>query len=137
MIDNVPHTTLILVGFYLSENNRFYPDWFFHTFLTKIIGLKFIPNQSELFRCLYLSQYKTFRSNPKNNHKSIRLIPIQSEPSFQFESIQARIDSDWKLSLDWFEMIRIGSDTDIGMNRNSSEWLGMNFYPKLLPGKWI
>ena len=28
-------------------------------------------------------------------------------------------------------MIRIGSDTDIGMNRNSSDWLGMNSYPIL------
>ena len=31
-------------------------------------------------------------------------------------------------------MIRIGSDTDIGMNRNSSDWLGMNSYPILFPG---
>ena len=30
-------------------------------------------------------------------------------------------------------MIRIGSDTDIGMNRNSSDWLGMNSYPLLSP----
>ena len=26
---------------------------------------------------------------------------------------------------EWFGMIRIGSDTDIGMNRNSSDWLGI------------
>ena len=31
-------------------------------------------------------------------------------------------------------MIRIGSDTDIGMNRNGSDWLGMNSYPTLPPG---
>ena len=31
-------------------------------------------------------------------------------------------------------MIRIGSDTDIGINRNSPDWLGMNSYPILLPG---
>ena len=31
-------------------------------------------------------------------------------------------------------MIRIGSDTDIGMNRNSSDWLGMNSYPILSSG---
>ena len=31
-------------------------------------------------------------------------------------------------------MIRIGSDTDIEMNRNSSDWLGMNSYPILSPG---
>ena len=33
-------------------------------------------------------------------------------------------------------MIRIGSDTDIGMNTNSSDWLGMNFNPILLPGSF-
>ena len=37
---------------------------------------------------------------------------------------------------DWFGMIRIGSDTDIWMNRNSSNWLGMNFNPILFPGHW-
>ena len=31
-------------------------------------------------------------------------------------------------------MIRVGSDTDIGINRNSSDWLGMNSYPILSPG---
>ena len=31
-------------------------------------------------------------------------------------------------------MIRIGTDTDIGMNQNSSDWLGMNSYPILSPG---
>ena len=36
---------------------------------------------------------------------------------------------------DWFRMIRISSDTDIGMNPNSSGWLGMNSYPILSPGK--
>ena len=31
-------------------------------------------------------------------------------------------------------MIRIGSDTDIGTNRNSSDWLGMYPNPILPPG---
>ena len=44
------------------------------------------------------------------------------------------IKRDTKRFSDWFGMIRIGSDTDIGMNRNSSAWLGMNFNPILLPG---
>ena len=34
-----------------------------------------------------------------------------------------------------FRMIRIGSDTDIGINWNSSDCLGMNSYPILSPGK--
>ena len=32
----------------------------------------------------------------------------------------------------------MGSDwpgTDFGMNRNKSDWFGMNFNPKLLPGQ--
>ena len=33
-------------------------------------------------------------------------------------------------------MIHIGSDTDIGLNRNSSDTLGMNSYPIFPPG-WI
>ena len=32
-------------------------------------------------------------------------------------------------------MFRIGSDTDIGMNRKNSDWLGINSYPILLPGE--
>ena len=32
-------------------------------------------------------------------------------------------------------MIRIGSGTDNGMNRNTSDWLAMNSYPMLAPGK--
>ena len=36
-------------------------------------------------------------------------------------------------------MIQISSDTDIEMNRNNSDWLGMNPYAILSPGKlrWI
>ena len=30
------------------------------------IGLKFIPNQSEIFRYMYPSQCESFRTNPKN-----------------------------------------------------------------------
>ena len=44
------------------------------------------------------------------------------------------IKRDTKRFLDCFGMIRIGSDTDIGINRNISDWLGMNFNPILLPG---
>ena len=38
---------------------------------------------------------------------------------------------------DWFVIIRIGSDTDIGMNRNSSDWLGMNSNPILSRGMFF
>ena len=33
-----------------------------------------------------------------------------------------------------FWMIRIAPDTDIAMNRNSTDWLGINSYPILSPG---
>ena len=45
------------------------------------------------------------------------------------------IKRDTKLFSDWFGMICSGSDTSIGMNRNSSDWLGMNSYPILSPGE--
>ena len=44
------------------------------------------------------------------------------------------IKRDTKRSSDWFGMIRIGLDTDIGMNRNSSDWLEINSYPILSLG---
>ena len=34
-------------------------------------------------------------------------------------------------------MIRIHPDTDIGMNRNSSDWLGMDSYPIILQGSQV
>ena len=39
--------------------------------------------------------------------------------------------------LDWFELIRIGSNTNIGIIWNSSDWLGMNSYPKFSPGYYL
>ena len=41
---------------------------------------------------------------------------------------------DSKRFSDWFGLIRIDFYTDIGMIRNSSDWLGLNSYPKLSPG---
>ena len=41
---------------------------------------------------------------------------------------------DTTIFLDWFGMILIGSDTNI-VNRNSSDWLGINSYPILSPGQ--
>ena len=46
------------------------------------------------------------------------------------------IKRDTKHFSDWFGMIRNGSDTDIGMSRNSAGWLGINFNPILSPG-WM
>ena len=46
------------------------------------------------------------------------------------------IKRDSKCFSDWFGMIRIGSDTGIGMNQNSCDWLRMNSYPILSPGNY-
>ena len=44
------------------------------------------------------------------------------------------IKRDTKHFSDWFGIIRISSNRDIGMNRNSSDWLGINFNLILSPG---
>ena len=36
---------------------------------------------------------------------------------------------------DWFGLIHIDSDTDIGIIRNNSDWLELNSYPRLFPEK--
>ena len=41
------------------------------------------------------------------------------------------IKQDKKHFSDYFEMIRIDLDTEIGMNRKSSDWLVMNSHPIL------
>ena len=43
------------------------------------------------------------------------------------------IKRDTKSFSDWFGMICIVSDTDIGMNGNNCNWLGMNSYPIFSP----
>ena len=81
--------------------------------------------------------------------------PNQSETKFLIQINQNQ--SEWNLVSDWFgfiridvselielswidfwpffikrdrfRIIRIGSDTDIGINRKISDWLGMNFNP--------
>ena len=105
---------------------------------------------------LYLVWWKTV----KNQSDIIRLIPrhrsewIWARIDSDWSGLKTwfRIHSDWCLGInridfwpfsikrdtkrfsDWFGMIRIGSDTDIGMNRNSSDWVGKNFSPILSPG---
>ena len=176
----------------------------------KSFGLKFIANQSDLFRNLFQRQSELIRVNPKkvfnlvwcnsvkNQSVSIRVNPrlwIRMNPNQYFNPNESevgilRIDSDWVFRLnhsdlgliwiknfirieslglslidsDWilvriknlgltriethwfltelhqtrlksfFGLTRIGAETDFGMNRNESDWFGMNFNPKLLPG---
>ena len=76
------------------------------------IGLKFIPSQSELFRYLYPSQRKSFRTNPKNGLYFVEWKTVKN----QTDSIRInpglgfiRIDFDWKFDLDQSErgLVRI------------------------------
>ena len=189
-----------MVTQHLLQKNPF----FYTASPVESIGLKFIPNQSELFRYMYPSQCESFRTNPKNVLYLVRWkkvknqsdliggkIPNKSEwiraridPNRIFNSNHSdprsiQIDSDWKFGLDqseldfiriedlarihsdsclrlnriksdwfstffiqrytkrfscWFVMIRIGSNTDIEINRYISDWLGMNFNPIFSPG---
>ena len=95
--------TLDSFGLILSENLvsiNLSSDWF---------GLIWIKN--------LVSDW--FRSIRINLSELIGLSRIDFLPFF--------IKRDTKHFSDWFGMICIGSDTDIGINRNSSDWLGMNF----------
>ena len=96
-------------------------------------------------------------SKPNFQAELIRIIPTWIHSNWfrlkiQFGSIRAWIDSDFCLGLNrirlvrfltvfhqtryktFFGMIRIGSDIDIGMNWNGSDWLEMNSYPILSSG---
>ena len=92
-------------------------------------------NYSESFRYLYPSQCESIWTNP--NADSFGLILIHSDRSLglsriNFHALFNKRDS--KFVSDWLGLIRIGSDIDIGMILNSSDWLGMNSYPKFSPG---
>ena len=90
----------------------------------KIFVLKFIPNQSDLFRNLYPSQFEPIRVNPKkkfnlvwcksveNLSDLIRVNPNKSEQFLNPDESEVgiiRTDSDWEFSLNPsdLEFIRI------------------------------
>ena len=118
----------------------------------KSFGLKFIPNQSDLFRNLFPRQSELIRVNPKkvfnlvwcnsvkNQSVSIRVNPrlwirMNPDKSFnphEFEVGILRIDSDWVFRLNhsdlgfiWIKnFFRIHSDWK---SRIESDWFGLNF----------
>ena len=124
----------------------------------KSFGLKFISNQSDLFRNLFPRQSELIRVNPKkvfnlvwcnsvkNQSESIRdWIQMNLDQSFNPNESEVRIlriDSDWLFRLNhsdlgfiWIKnFFRIHLDSK---SRIESDWLGMNFNPKLLPGKLL
>ena len=85
-------------------------------------------------------QSKSIRMNPRSEWFGLKtwfrihsdcclwLNRIRSDPILPFF-----IKRVTKRFSDWFGMIRIGSDTDIGMNRNNSNCFWMNPYPVLSP----
>ena len=71
----------------------------------KSVGMKFIPNRSDLFRNLYPSQSEPIRVNPK---KMFNLVWCKSVDNFESEWIRSIFESwwiggrnysDWKFSL--------------------------------------
>ena len=126
------------------DNNRECPG--------KSFGLKFIPNQSDLFRNVFPRQSELIRVNPKkvfnlvwcnsvkNQSVSIRVNPrlwIQMNPDQSFNPHESevrilRIDSDWVFRLNhsdlgfiWIKnFFRIHLDWQ---SRNQSDWFGLNF----------
>ena len=125
-----------------------------------LVWWKTVKNQSNVIRFIPRHQLEWIRTNPKPSFqsRSTRINPNSdwSHPNFQTENRISdwfgfiRIDVSELIGLsridfwpffierntkgfsDWFGMIRIGSDTG-GMNRNSSDWLGINFNPILSP----
>ena len=47
------------------------------------------------------------------------------------------IKRDWKLFSEQLRWFLIGSETDFGMNRNKCDWFGINFNPRVLPGRYL
>ena len=108
--------------------------------------IRVIPNKSETSFNLYQSEahLKSIRMNPANPNQfklSIRINPkltgfirIEISDLFGLFLNFLRVDSDWKFALESFGIARFSSESDSGMNRNSADWLGMNFNPELSPG---
>ena len=73
-----------------------------------------------------------------NPNQSETKFSIRINPSYlklnRIDFLPFFVKRDTKSFSDCFGMIHIGSDTDIGMNWNSSGCLGMNSYPILSPG---
>ena len=118
----------------------------------KSFGLKFITNQSDLFRNLFLPPSELIRVNPKkvfnpvgcnsvknqsvsirgNSRLWIRINPDQSFNPHESEVGILRIDSDWVFRLNhsdlgfiWIKnFFRIQSDWK---SRFESDWFGLNF----------
>ena len=86
---------------------------------------------------------------------SVELFELRIEAVILISDLFGLEGSDWKSRIDsnWgglifnrfasnpikiiFGLTRISLDTDFGMNRNKSDFLGMNNIPKLLPGLGI
>ena len=80
--------------------------------------MRIIPNQSE--KRLITRLRKNLVSDW---FKSIRIVASDYVGLGQIEFLPFFVIRGTKHFSDWFGMIRIGSDTDIGMNRNNSDWL--------------
>ena len=119
---------------------------------SKSFGLKFIPNQSDLFRNLFPRQSELIRVNPKklfnlvwcnsvkNQSVSIQVNPrlwIRMNPDQSFNRNESevgilRIDSDWEFRLNHSDLGFIWIKNFFRINsgwksRIESDWFGLNF----------
>ena len=103
----------------------------------------FNPNQSDWIRVWMDLDWKFCLDQPESGLILIRSDEKLDSDSSDWSLILSRINfqmifnkRDWKLFSDWFGLIRSVSDTDFGMLRNRSNWLGMNSYPKFSPKRF-
>ena len=98
----------------------------------------FIRNQSEWIQGRNYSDWFWLKIRIENLVSDcfwlMRIVVSELIGSSRIDFLPFFIKQDTKRFSDWFGIIRIGLDTDIRMNRNSSDWLGMNFNPILSPG---
>ena len=138
------------ISIFVSEPMRIIPNQSESRFVSRLMknGQKSIqlnPINSETWIRMNPNQSETkfsIRINP--NYPDLGFIRIDSDwknPSSDWFGL-SRIDfwpffikQDTKRFSDWFGMIRIGSDTNIRMNRNIPDWLGMDINPILSPGR--
>ena len=113
-------------------------DWSEPNFQSELIRMN---PRSEWFGLILIEN--SVKINPSSDwFRLIRIVRIHSDCYLRLNRIKSDrfftvfLQTSYKTFSDQFEMICIGSDTVIGMNRNSSDWVGMNSYPILSLGLW-
>ena len=117
--------------------NQSVSDWFvfIRIEVSDLIGLSRV-NFQPFFIKRVLKRFSDWFGLIRIRSDSFGFIWIHSDRSLGLSRVNFKaffIKWDWKRFSDWHGLIRIGSDKVFGMIRNSSDWLGMNSYPKIWP----